>query len=140
MCYLVSKKINLTNDEKKQFKEIQDELILKMPDLKDIIDNETGALNTNSIAWKNKFTNAKIESAKAQKEMSDQLIKLSENYSQTISLLRSLDLSEQPTYAYYLGLAYAETDDKVNAKIYLRQAIAGGLEVPQEVKDYINSN
>jgi len=63
-----------------------------------------------------------------------------ENYSQTISLLRSLDLSEQPTYAYYLGLAYAETDDKVNAKIYLRQAIAGGLEVPQEVKDYINSN
>jgi len=81
----LSKKINLTNDEKKQFKEIQDELILKMPDLKDIIDNETGALNTNSIAWKNKFTNAKIESAKAQKEMSDQLIKLSENYSQTIS-------------------------------------------------------
>lgn len=62
-----------------------------------------------------------------------------ENFSQTISLLRSIDISDQPIYAYYLGLAYVGIDDTVNAKIYLRQAIAGGMEVPQNVKDYINS-
>lgn len=63
-----------------------------------------------------------------------------ENYTQTISLLRSVDISKEPSYAYYLGLAYAQTNDTVNAKFYLRQAIAGGMTVPQEVKDYINNN
>ena len=63
-----------------------------------------------------------------------------ENYTQTISLLRSVNISNEPNYAYYLGLAYAATEDTVNAKIYLRQAIAGGMEVPQEVYDYINNN
>jgi len=63
-----------------------------------------------------------------------------ENYTQTISLLRSLDISKEPTYAYYLGLAYAQTDDNVNAKFYLRQAVAGGMKVSQEVQDYINNN
>lgn len=63
-----------------------------------------------------------------------------ENYTQTITLLRSVDISREPSYAYYLGLAYAQTNDTVNAKFYLRQAIAGGMTVPQEVKDYINNN
>lgn len=63
-----------------------------------------------------------------------------ENYNQTISILNSIDISKDPFYKYYLGLAYAMKEDTVNAKIYLRQAIAGGIEVPQEVKDYINNN
>jgi tetratricopeptide (TPR) repeat protein len=63
-----------------------------------------------------------------------------ENYVQTISLLRSVDISKEPDYAYYLGLAYAVTKDTINAKIYLRQAIAGGMKVPQNVYDYINEN
>ena len=63
-----------------------------------------------------------------------------ENYTQTISLLRSVDISKEPNYAYYLGLAYAAMEDTVNAKIYLRQAIAGGMKVPQNVYDYINEN
>jgi tetratricopeptide (TPR) repeat protein len=63
-----------------------------------------------------------------------------ENYSQTISLLRSVDISKEPNYAYFLGLAYAQTDDTVNAKLYLRQAIVGGMKVPQEVYDYINTH
>jgi len=63
-----------------------------------------------------------------------------ENYSQTISLLSSIDLSKEPNYAYFLGLAYARMDDSINAKIYLKQAIAGGVEVPEEVTNYINSN
>lgn len=61
-----------------------------------------------------------------------------ENYSQTISLLKSVDISSEPIYAYFLGLSYAQIDDSINAKIYLRQAIAGGIEVPQEVYDYLN--
>lgn len=63
-----------------------------------------------------------------------------ENYSQTISLLRSVDISKEPSYAYYLGLAYAQTDDTVNAKLYLKQAVVGGMKVPQEVYDYIDSH
>lgn len=63
-----------------------------------------------------------------------------ENYTQTISLLRSVDISNEPNYAYYLGLAYVAIDDTVNAKIYLKQAIAGGMQVPQNVTDYINEN
>lgn len=63
-----------------------------------------------------------------------------ENYTQAISLLSTIDISKSPIKAYFLGLAYAQVDDLVSAKKYLRQAIAGGLEVPQEVRDYINNN
>lgn len=63
-----------------------------------------------------------------------------ENYNQTISILNSIDISKDSFYKYYLGLAYAMKEDTVNAKLYLRQAIAGGLEVPQEIKDYISNN
>ncbi|MFZ2038621.1 MAG: hypothetical protein WAV11_01640 [Minisyncoccia bacterium] len=63
-----------------------------------------------------------------------------ENYTQTISLLRSVNISNEPSYAYYLGLAYAQTNDTFNAKLYLRQAIAGGMTVSKEVNDYINNN
>jgi len=63
-----------------------------------------------------------------------------ENYTQTISLLSSINISNKPMYAYFLGLAYAQTDQVSNAKYYLKQAIAGGMEVPQEVYDYLYNN
>ncbi len=63
-----------------------------------------------------------------------------DNYDQTISILTSVDISNQPQYKYFLGLSYAGKEDTVNAKLYLRQAINAGMEVPQEVKDYINKN
>ncbi len=62
-----------------------------------------------------------------------------EDYTQTISLLSTANISNSPIKAYFLGLAYMQVDDSMNAKKYLRQAIAGGLEVPQEIKDYINT-
>jgi hypothetical protein len=37
-------------------------------------------------------------------------------------------------------LAYAQKEDTVNAKFYLRKAIAGGAVVPQEIHDYIANN
>lgn len=64
----------------------------------------------------------------------------SENYSQTISILTSIDLSASPIYYYYLGLAYIGKDDVLNAKLYFRRAVTGGIELPQDVKDYLDSN
>jgi tetratricopeptide (TPR) repeat protein len=62
------------------------------------------------------------------------------NYTQTILLLSTSDVSKAPLKAYFLGLSYAQVDDAVNAKKYLKMAIAAGLEVPQEVPEYINTH
>lgn len=66
---------------------------------------------------------------------------LNENYKQAISLLSSVsNISSQPYVAFWLGLAYAGDEQPINAKRYLQMAINGGVEVPQEVYDYINNN
>src|SRR3989344_4251716 len=63
-----------------------------------------------------------------------------ENYPQAISVLSALTLDKDTYTAYFLGLSYAGNQDPINAKIYLRKAIANGVDVPQEVRDYINNN
>jgi xylulose-5-phosphate/fructose-6-phosphate phosphoketolase len=64
-----------------------------------------------------------------------------DNYKQAISLLTtSANISSQPYLAYWLGLSYAGDDQPTNAKYYLKMAINGGVDVPQEVMDYINNN
>ncbi|HEY4509246.1 MAG TPA: tetratricopeptide repeat protein [Candidatus Paceibacterota bacterium] len=63
-----------------------------------------------------------------------------ENYPQAISTFSNLTLDKDSTTAYWLGLSYARNGDPTNAKFYLRKAIANGVDVPQEVYDYINSN
>lgn len=66
---------------------------------------------------------------------------LNENYKQSIALLSSLpNIASQPYIAYWLGLSYAGDNQPTNAKYYLRIAINGGVEVPQEVYDYIKNN
>ena len=63
-----------------------------------------------------------------------------DNYPQAISTLSSITLDKDSYTAYFLGLSYAGNEDVVNAKLYLRKAIANGVEVPQEVYDYLNSH
>jgi tetratricopeptide (TPR) repeat protein len=63
-----------------------------------------------------------------------------ENYDQVISLLSPSDLSKFPYGSYILGLSYMVKKDDINAKINLRKASDGGIELPQEVKNYLNSN
>lgn len=63
-----------------------------------------------------------------------------ENYAETISLLSTSNHTQHPWAAYWLGLAYFENKDEINAKTYLQIAIDGGAEVPQEIHDYLNSN
>ncbi|MBU4204980.1 hypothetical protein KKH26_02280 [Patescibacteria group bacterium] len=63
-----------------------------------------------------------------------------DNFDQTISLLSSSNLTQHPYAAYWLGLAYLNKEDHINAKIYLQKAINSGVEVPQEIHDYLNSN
>jgi len=66
---------------------------------------------------------------------------LNENYKQSIALLSSIsNVASQPYLAYWLGLSYAGDNQPTNAKYYLRIAINGGVDVPQEVYDYINNN
>ena len=66
---------------------------------------------------------------------------LNENYKQAISLMSSVtNIAGQPYVAYWLGLSYAGDEQPVNAKRYLQIAINGGVEVPQEVLDYMENN
>ncbi|MES2930751.1 MAG: tetratricopeptide repeat protein [Patescibacteria group bacterium] len=66
---------------------------------------------------------------------------LNENYAQSISLLSSIpDISKQPYLAFWLGLSYIGDEQWVNAKDYLQIAIDGGVDVPQEIRDYVNNN
>lgn len=63
-----------------------------------------------------------------------------ENYKETISILASLNLVNNPYLTYYLGLAYLGDEQLINAKHYLKIAVDAGVEVPQEIINYINSN
>lgn len=63
-----------------------------------------------------------------------------ENYNQAITVLSRITLDKDTHTAYWIGLSYAGNEDHVNAEFYLRKAIANGVEVPQEVHDYLNSN
>lgn len=66
---------------------------------------------------------------------------LNENYKQSISLLSSIpNISSQPYLAYWLGLSYAGDEQPINAKRYLQIAINGGVDVPQEIIDYMHNN
>ncbi|MFC1734288.1 hypothetical protein ACFL6I_28630 [candidate division KSB1 bacterium] len=62
-----------------------------------------------------------------------------ENYSQTISLLSTFDMNKEPYLAYWLGLSYAMEEDETNAVFYLQKAVDAGVEVEQEVYDYLYS-
>tara|TARA_B100000745_G_scaffold296660_1_gene242427 strand:- start:8001 stop:8891 length:891 start_codon:yes stop_codon:yes gene_type:complete len=60
-----------------------------------------------------------------------------ENYDRTISLLSSQ--GNDPYIAYWLGWSYAAKEDVANAKFYFQRTIDGGVEVEQEVYDYLYS-
>ncbi len=62
-----------------------------------------------------------------------------ENYSQTISLLSTTNLTQHPYMAYWLGLAYVSNGDESNGRFYLQKAVDAGVDVPQEVYDYLYS-
>jgi len=63
---------------------------------------------------------------------------LNENYDQAISFL-SPYANNEPYAAFWLGLAYLSKEDHINAKLYLRKALNAGVEMPQEIIDYLNS-
>ncbi|MCK4473656.1 hypothetical protein KAU40_00070 [Candidatus Parcubacteria bacterium] len=60
-----------------------------------------------------------------------------ENYDQSILLLSSFDVDTKPYIAYWLGWAYASKEDEVKAKFYFQKAVDAGVEVEQEVYDYL---
>lgn len=63
---------------------------------------------------------------------------MNENYDETISLLSTSNLNQKPFPAYLLGLSYLVKGDEENAVIYLQKSIDGGIEVSQEIYDYLN--
>jgi|BioPla2DNA2_1021312.scaffolds.fasta_scaffold26927_4 tetratricopeptide (TPR) repeat protein len=60
-----------------------------------------------------------------------------ENYDRTISLLSPQ--GSDPYIAYWLGWSYAIKEDEANARFYFQRAVDGGVEVEQEVYDYLYS-
>lgn len=62
------------------------------------------------------------------------------NFDQTISLLSTTNLTQHPHAAIWLGLAYLGKEDNINARSNFQKAINSGVEVPQEIQDYLNFN
>lgn len=60
-----------------------------------------------------------------------------EEYETAISILNNLSVDKDSYTAYWIGLSYLNLGDESNAKFYLRKAIANGVEVPQEINDYV---
>lgn len=65
---------------------------------------------------------------------------LNDQFDQAIATFSSLNMDTKGYTAFWLGLSYVGKKDSVNAKIYLQQAINAGVEVPQEIYDYIDNN
>jgi tetratricopeptide (TPR) repeat protein len=61
------------------------------------------------------------------------------NYSETITLFTSVDINNEPLNQFILGMAYAQIGNDVNAKRYLRLAMEGGMELPQDIKEYVEA-
>jgi len=65
----LAKKTKLSADEKDRVKTIQNDLITKMPDLKEAIDKETGSLDINSDAWKDRLSSILMSDIKGREEL-----------------------------------------------------------------------
>ena len=65
----LAKKTKLSADEKDRVKTIQNDLITKMPDLKEAIDKETGSLDINSDAWKDRLSSIIMSDIKGREEL-----------------------------------------------------------------------
>ncbi len=57
-----------------------------------------------------------------------------------ISYFLKSDLSKEPYMALWLGFAYVQKEQPEKAKYYFNIAINAGVEIPQEVTNYMNSN
>jgi tetratricopeptide (TPR) repeat protein len=62
------------------------------------------------------------------------------DYQQTISLLMPLNITNHPSAAIWIGRAYAAENDSTDAKIYFQKGIDAGVQVPQDITDYMNSH
>lgn len=60
-----------------------------------------------------------------------------ENFSEAISLLSSTNYSQHPYAAFWRGLAHLSLEDHTDAKKYLQIAVDGGVELPQNIHDYL---
>lgn len=65
---------------------------------------------------------------------------MNDNYDKAISLYSQSNINQHPTVALNMGLAYAGKNDVANAKYYFQKAIDLGVQVPFQVKNYLNSN
>lgn len=62
-----------------------------------------------------------------------------DNYNEAISLLSTSNLAQHPYTAFWLGLAYVSNGDDSNGRFYLQKAVDAGVDVPQEIYDYLYS-
>jgi len=61
-----------------------------------------------------------------------------ENYDKAIELLQTTDFVQQPNVHLWLGLSYAGKGDRERAVYHFQTAMNSGLDLPQEIKDYLN--
>ncbi len=63
-----------------------------------------------------------------------------DQYDNSITYFKMTDANKDPYIALWLGLAYAMKDQPVTAKYYFNIAIGAGIEIPEEVTEYMYSN
>jgi len=61
-------------------------------------------------------------------------------YDEAIEMFIILDSEKDPYVAYWLGLSYAFNEDHVKGKYFLQKAVDSGIEVSEDVLDYLGSN
>jgi tetratricopeptide (TPR) repeat protein len=64
---------------------------------------------------------------------------LNNDYDQSIALLLPLDLTAHPSASLYLGLDYYGKNDDKDATFYFQKAVDAGVQVPQDVTNYLNN-
>ena len=60
-----------------------------------------------------------------------------EQYDEALSLFLSINSTNKPYIDYWIGLVYLVKEDDYNAKIYLRKAKDGGVELEPELYNYL---
>ena len=61
-----------------------------------------------------------------------------EEYDIALNLFFEIDYNTKNYLNYWIGLCYFGKEDYLRAKIYLQQAVDSGMDVEQEIIDFLN--
>lgn len=63
-----------------------------------------------------------------------------EQYDIALNLFLQLNYQSKEYLSYWIGLTYLAKEDLINGRVYLQKAVDSGMEVEQEITDFLNSD